>query len=56
MIKWIKRYKCKRKGHRFITYAVPTSSNPIHWHDIEQAGYCERCGYDTHGEYDEGRR
>ncbi|AMB18765.1 hypothetical protein BH780_gp182 [Bacillus phage Eldridge] len=42
---------CADKGHDWETYAVSTgySSN-----DIEQAGYCLRCGYDTHGEYKKG--
>ncbi|MEC4620879.1 hypothetical protein VST04_22565 [Bacillus paranthracis] len=48
MIKFIKRLICKHKGHDWDTYTVVTG----YWsYDIEQAGYCTRCGYDTHGEY-----
>ncbi len=48
MIKFIKRLICKHKGHDWDTYTVATG----YWsYDIEQAGYCTRCGYDTHGEY-----
>lgn len=48
MIKYIKRFICKHKGHKWTTYTVSTG----YWsYDIEQAGYCTRCGYDTHGEY-----
>jgi len=48
MIKWIKRLICKHKGHKWEIYAVSTG----YWsYDIEQAGYCMRCGFDTHGEY-----
>ena len=48
MIQYIKRLICKRKGHKWITYTVNTSG---WYYDIEQAGYCERCGEDTHGQY-----
>lgn len=48
MILWIKRLICKCKGHDWSTYTVSTG----YWgNDIEQAGYCERCEWDTHGEY-----
>lgn len=41
---------CKEKGHDWIEYTVGVGLK--HWStDIEQAGYCERCGEDTHGEY-----
>lgn len=45
----IKQYICKRKGHKWDYYTVSTGQ--LHWHDIEQAGYCTRCGEDTHGQY-----
>lgn len=39
---------CEVVGHDYDTYTVSTG----YWsYDIEQAGYCIRCGYDTHGEY-----
>lgn len=48
LITHIKRLICKRKGHDWETYTVSTG----YWgNDIEQAGYCRRCGEDTHGEY-----
>lgn len=38
----------KECNHEWTTYTVSTG----YWsYDIEQAGYCEKCGYDTHGEY-----
>lgn len=50
-LKWvhfIKKTICKHKGHNWETYTVSTG----YWgYDIEQAGYCKRCGHDTHGEY-----
>lgn len=49
MIRWFKRLICKYRGHKWETYTVSTG----YWgNDIEQAGYCTRCGYDTHGEYE----
>lgn len=49
MLKYLKRFICKYKDHDWITYAVSTG----YWsYDIEQAGYCRRCGFDTHGEYE----
>lgn len=49
MINWIKRLICKYKGHEWEAYTVSTG----YWgNDIEQAGYCKRCKWDTHGEYD----
>ena len=48
MFRWIKQLICKYRGHKWETYTVSTGD----WsYDIEQAGYCERCGHDTHGEY-----
>ena len=39
--------KCE---HDWIYYQVSTGLG--YWStDIEQAGYCSKCGYDTHGEY-----
>ena len=51
MIRWIKSLICKRKGHDWDKYTVSTG---YYSYDIEQAGYCKRCGYDTHGEYEKG--
>lgn len=48
MIKFIKRLICKYKGHNWDTYTVSTGYGS---NEIEQAGYCLRCGEDTHGEY-----
>jgi hypothetical protein len=49
VVNYIKRLICKRKGHEWVTYTVSTG----YWsYDIEMAGYCTRCGYDTHGEYE----
>lgn len=46
----ISRVICYFKGHKWISYTVATG----YWsYDIEQAGYCERCRQDTHGEYKE---
>lgn len=51
LIQHIKRLICKRKGHDWESYTVSTG----YWsYDIEQAGYCKRCGEDTHGEYFSG--
>lgn len=48
MIKNDKEPTCEQEGHDWDTYTVSTG----YWsNDIEQAGYCIRCGYDTHGEY-----
>jgi hypothetical protein len=44
----IKLYICKHVGHDWETYTVSTG---YYSYDIEQAGYCLRCGWDTHGEY-----
>ncbi|WP_179215764.1 hypothetical protein [Paenibacillus sp. MY03] len=51
LIRWIKFQICKFRGHDWTTYTVSTG---YYSYDIEQAGYCERCGYDTHGDYDNG--
>ena len=48
MIKWLKCLVCKYKGHNWKTYTVHTG---YRGNDVEQAGYCLRCGEDTHGEY-----
>lgn len=49
MLKYLKRFICKYRDHDWITYTVSTGF----WgNDIEQAGYCRRCGFDTHGEYE----
>jgi hypothetical protein len=47
--KELKSLTCEVRGHDWETYTVSTG----YWgNDIEQAGYCVRCGYDTHGEYE----
>ena len=51
MIQWFKELICKRKGHDWDKYTVSTG---YYSYDIEQAGYCKRCGWDTHGEYEKG--
>lgn len=49
MIKYIKRLICKYKGHDWDIYEVSTGYYST---DVEMAGYCVRCGEDTHGEYE----
>ena len=34
--------------HEYEVYAYPTGSNPT---DIEMAGHCKKCGYDTHEQF-----
>lgn len=36
---------CKIKGHDFETYAYQTG---YYSYDVEMAGHCKRCGFDTH--------
>ena len=48
MVKWIKRLICKYKGHKWDMYEVSVGYGS---NEIEQAGYCLRCGEDTHGQY-----
>lgn len=36
---------CKHKGHDWETYAYSTG---FYAYDVEQAGSCKRCGFDTH--------
>lgn len=48
MIETFNRIICFYKGHKWTTYTVSTGYGS---NEIEQAGYCERCKYDTHGEY-----
>lgn len=43
--KIIRKVICRYKGHKMSMYAFQTG----YWsYDVEQAGFCERCGYDTH--------
>ncbi|WP_407857660.1 DUF1660 family phage protein [Enterococcus hailinensis] len=42
---FIKRWMCKLKGHNFESYEFRIGPYPL---DIEEAGYCTRCGFDTH--------
>lgn len=44
-MKWIKRLICKYKGHDFEIYEFSTG---YYSYDIEMAGCCKRCGFDTH--------
>lgn len=45
MIRFINRLICKYKGHNFEVYPFQVG----YWsYDIEMAGYCKRCGFDTH--------
>lgn len=45
VLNFIKRVVCSRKGHNFEVYTFQTG----YWsYCIEQAGYCKRCGFDTH--------
>jgi hypothetical protein len=41
----LKRLYCLRYGHKFELYR---HYNSIMRNDYEQAGYCIRCGFDTH--------
>ena len=41
---------CDKEGHDWEFYVVTTG---IGTNDIEQAGYCRRCHYDTHDMYHE---
>lgn len=48
--KYIGRFVCKYKGHNWTIYEFSTG----YWgNDVEMAGYCERCGEDTHGDYEQ---
>lgn len=43
--KYLNRAICEEQGHDWFIYVVSTG----YWgYDVEQAGYCMRCGYDTH--------
>jgi len=45
LIQEIKEFICKIRGHDWETYEYKTG----YWlYDIEQAGHCRRCGFDTH--------
>jgi len=43
----IKRLICRIIGHKFIIYSEPVGMQ-YYSYDVEKAGYCQRCGYDTH--------
>lgn len=47
MFRWIKRLICKYKGHDFEVYPHCTG---YYSYDVEMAGHCKRCGFDTHEE------
>jgi hypothetical protein len=40
-MRWIKKLLCKYLGHNFVIYTSYKDR-------FEMAGYCKRCGYDTH--------
>lgn len=42
---FVKELICKLKGHDWETYAYSTG---YYSYDVEQAGHCKRCGFDTH--------
>lgn len=46
---WIKKLLCKHKGHDWEVYSYSTG---YYSYDVEMAGYCKRCGFDTHAEYE----
>lgn len=46
-MKFQKRIICRLVGHKFIIYPKPTG---YYSYDVEKAGYCKRCGFDTHGD------
>lgn len=48
MWNFIKRLICKIKGHNFEEYGIYTE---VGHEIIEVAGFCKRCGYDTHEGY-----
>lgn len=48
--KLTEKFICSKKGHDWEYYEAYLEPHN-HWHDIEQAGYCKRCQYDTHGKY-----
>jgi len=48
-MKFIKRLICRLIGHDFEIYPHPIG---YYSYDVEKAGICKRCGYDTHGEYE----
>lgn len=46
----INKHICEEQGHDWNHYEVSTG----YWgNDIEQAGICERCGFDTHAHLEE---
>jgi len=44
-MKWFKHLTCRLFGHKWEIYEYRTGYYPT---DIEMAGYCIRCGFDTH--------
>lgn len=48
-ISWFNKMTCRYKGHNFETYVFQAGYQP---NDIEQAGLCLRCGFDTHMDYE----
>lgn len=46
-INWLNKMTCRHKGHSFETYIFQAGYQS---NDIEQAGLCLRCGFDTHME------
>lgn len=41
---------CKYKGHNWSYYSVSTGYGS---NEVEQAGECTRCGFDTHAGYED---
>lgn len=52
LIKKVKKLICKIFGHKWEIYTYQTG---YYSYDIEQAGHCKRCGFDTHDNKEEGR-
>jgi len=48
LINWfINNFVCRHKGHDFEIYSHMPKGG-YYPYDMEQAGYCKRCGFDTH--------
>lgn len=47
MFRFIRCLICRWRGHKFEVYEYRYGMYPT---DIEMAGNCKRCGYDTHEE------
>lgn len=50
MLKHVKKLICKHKGHNWDKYSFQTG----YWsYDVEMAGECKRCGFNTHERVEE---